>query len=147
MVLLAATSVFRGEPSIAPAQSADPALAVEVAAARAMLAGYHPRFLGVDPRFARAGEAPPAPTGELRPAARNRALTDSLSTLVVPSGTDSLVIQASVPSISRTDASISMTVSGRSGGSRGVYYETIALTLRRERQSWRVVGRRQLGIT
>lgn len=130
-------------------QAGDNAFAVELAAARDLLSRYRPAALTLDSLFARADEAPPSMTHDVRPAARQRVLTDSLRALLVPSGRDSLVIRASQPRISGTEASISITVSGRlaNGHPRGSFYETVTFTLRRDGQRWRVADRRQLGVS
>jgi hypothetical protein len=127
--------------------SADP-FDVELTAMQDVLSLYRPMLFSVDSMFAQADQAPPAPTGRARPAARHRTLNDSLQSAVARVGGDSLRIRASEPSISGRRANISVTIDGRlarSGARR--FYQTMALMLERDGNRWVVRERRELGIS
>ena len=127
----------------------DPALGIELAAARDFLSRFRPRSLTIDSVLVAANEAPPSLTRDRRPGTRHRLLADSLTRFQVAGGSDSLMLRASAPLISRTGATISMTLSGRLGAGhpRGGFYETIVFTLRRTDNGWVVTQRSQLGIS
>ena len=126
------------------------ALKVEVVAIRDMLGARHSdRTLVVDTLFAQPGQAPPAMTLVRRPAARHRALVDSIDRPRMTTGRDTLYVRASAPRFDESAATISVTVSGRQQGEgrRGNFYETVRFALRRDGTRWVVVQREQLGIS
>jgi hypothetical protein len=87
-------------------------------------------------------------TPRVRPAPRQRDLIDSLQSMTVRGGADTLRVRASDPRIRGEIATISVTVDGRVGGDRDRhFYETIAFVLHREELRWVVRRRVQLGVS
>ena len=123
-------------------QLSDPA--IELAAARALLASHQPGVIVVDSVFALPDEAPPRMSSRTRPAERQRLLLDSLRVLETRGSSDTLRVRISEPQIHGDTASISVTIDGRSSGSgNSRFYETVAFLLQREGSRW-VVRRRTL---
>lgn len=145
-----------GSTLLAAAQSGPGAeLAVEVAATRHMLArstghGFRLRDVTVNPAFADSISAPGVPGRALRDSARTAALAAALGARVAVAR-DSLGVHVllSRPVVRRDTADVTVTITwpnvGRGRAHTG--YETVALTLARERGAWRVVRARQLGIS
>lgn len=144
IALLSVGCAFQGSSG-----AADAALEVEVVAIRDMLGARHfDRTLAVDTLFAEPGQAPPAMTLVRRPAVRHRALVDSVDRPRATTGLDTLHVRASAPRFDGSEATISVTVSGRQGGDRKRnFYETIRFVLRRDGARWVVQQRQQLGIS
>jgi hypothetical protein len=121
---------------------------VEMVAIRALLASYTPGRVIIDSLFAVADQAPPAMTTRARPPARQRLLVDSLVTLQVRGGLDTLHVRASEPQIRGDSATICVTVDSRSvGGGKYRSYETVAFVLQRDGSRWLIRGRTQLGVS
>ena len=129
--------------------SEDELLAVEVAAARDLTGRYRPGSLTVDSAFAAPGQAPPAMTQVVRPAGRHRALVDAVQSDVAPTSLDTLQLRLSEPQITPLGATVFVTIGGRLqiGHSRGGFYETVRIVLRRDGQRWVIRDRDQLGIS
>lgn len=134
--------------STSPAVARGARLAVELGAIRSVLVSYRPAVLTLDPQYARPGQAPPGMTGRLRPAARQRALSDSLRRDVVAGGGDTLRVRASEPVLEGSTATISVTVDGRlAGGHHGAFYETVVFEFAHDGTAWIIRRRTQLGIS
>jgi hypothetical protein len=131
-----------------PAADAAAPLAVELAAARSVLASYRPGAITVDPEYAPPQQAPPSASGKYRPDHRQRAVTEALRTATQEGGGDTLRVRASEPVIEGRSAAISVTVDGSlASGHPGAFYETIQFELQRTDRGWSVHKREQLGIS
>ena len=129
-------------------QTPDDSVAVEIAAARDLLA-RHPRPVHVDSAYAHPGQAPGSPTARYRPSPRHRTLADSLNGRRVPADTTSAArIILTEPEFAGDSALVTVTVSYDTGRRpRGSFYETMLVVLRRTGTVWRVERRVQLGIS
>ncbi len=147
------------------AQSSTDRVAIEVAAARTMLAHqYNKGSVSIDPAEGAQGHAPSHPgVGKLRPAAHTERLAKVLSASVrryadvtsctdgqppcAMSGTSTHII-LSAPIIVGDTASVTATIYQNSPSKRQpVDYETVLLTLVRRPGGWAVVKEDQLGIS
>ncbi|HSQ03931.1 MAG TPA: hypothetical protein VLN59_07850 [Burkholderiales bacterium] len=87
-------------------------------------------------------------TARVRPAQRHRSVIDSLNSLAMRGGTDTLRVRASDPQIRGETATISVTVDGRvSASSKRHFYETVAFVLRRDGTRWVIRSRTQIGVS
>lgn len=152
-------------PNAIKAQSHGDRLAIEVAAARAMLGHqYNKGSISIDPVEGAEGHAPSNPgVGKVRSAVHTAELTKALSASVrrysdvtrctddqtqcAMSGTSAhLVISA--PNIRGDTATVTATIYQNSPSKRQpVDYETVLLTLVRRNLGWAVVKEVQLGIS
>lgn len=126
-----------------------PTSTIELTAVRAALGSRRPGLIIVDSVFARPDQAPPAMTAQIRPGPRQRMLTDSIQSLQVRGGPDTLRVRASEPVLRGDSATISVTIDGRSPGRRITrsFYETVRFVLSRDGARWVIRSRTQLGIT
>lgn len=145
MVLVAGATAL---PCSGVTHAPDAAFGIELAAAKHVLT-QRDRPIRLDSAFAIARTAPGERTDQLRPSARTKRLADSLeasvSALRTGAGTYLLM---SAPDLSGATAAISVTVvypPGRTGSI--MTYETLELTLQRDRATWHVVKEVQLGIS
>lgn len=143
-----ALGCFAGGAS-AGAQTSVDSIAVEVVAARHLLARHPFREVSLDSGFAMPGHAPGVPTAALRPARRHRALADSLALDSDHRAQIGIArITLSAPQFAGDSAMLTVTVSYDTGRRpRGGFYETELVTLRRARGTWYVQRSSQLGIT
>jgi len=127
----------------------DDTLTVELTAISNLLAA-HPssRVVALDPRFARAGQAPAVATATLRPVSRQRALEMAIRSLGDSTSTDTIHVQASAPAFSAEGAGITVTVQHRRNTqTRMRFYETIEYFLTREAGGWTILRHTRLGIS
>jgi hypothetical protein len=137
----------------------DSATAVEVLAARAMLAhaGVPKSRIAIEPSFAKDGAAPPASTTQARSTTRNDALAVQLRASVMPmsaarrcpkcelSAAD-VVLHLSDPLFTGTEATITVTASFN--GRRGhLNYRTVRYTLSKRGVTWEISKSDELGVT
>jgi len=148
--MLPATLILAGSCALnRTVSSEDEALAVEVLAVRNVTGQYPFGVLHLDSVFAHPDQAPPAMTGQLRPASRHRALADFIRKDMLRTSRDTLRVRASEPRISGRVATISVTIDGRSaaGHPRNRFHETVAFVLYHDGSRWIVRERTQLGIS
>lgn len=137
-------------PGFVSAQAPSDIAAIELAAARHLLARHPSWTIHLDSMFAQAGTAPAVPTTERRPADRTRALADSLGAFVRTELTErTILLQLSDPLVRGSSARVSVTVGYLQAydGRRRGFYETVDVIFERDGKGWRVVGEAQLGIT
>ena len=130
------------------AQSREDSVAVEMVAARDLLA-RHGRYARLDSAFALPGHAPGVPTAMVRPSLRHSVLVDSLyAHRPVAKEPHNATLILSEPEFAGDSAMVTATVSYDTGRRpRGGFYETVLLVLRRSGPAWRVHRLTQLGIT
>ena len=132
----------------AAVRPSNPALEIELLAARDVLRSYHPAVLTIDSVYAQADQAPPGMTTRVRPSGRQRAFNDLLRRDIKRLGGDTLRVRASEPVINGRSATISVTIDGTlaRGRSRS-FYETVSFVLHHDGKQWIVRERNQLGIS
>jgi hypothetical protein len=122
------------------------ALGVELVATRVILTRYPGALASLDSSYALAGHAPPPMTSVVRPAARQRALADSLRVALRWSPAISLRIRASQPILRGSEARIDVTLDElRRGTERAQNYETVAFVFDWLDGKWTVRERVTLG--
>lgn len=130
-----------------PAQSPGDLLQIEIAAAQHALSGGNiaRNMIQVDPMFAGDRQAPGAPGGRARPAARTSAIQDAVtvpSTYRRPYGETLLLL--SEPKVSGNTAEVTTTVYRMSQSGRRTFV-TLQVRLVKSGDGWRVEGVEKLG--
>jgi hypothetical protein len=131
------------------AQASADSIAVELTAARHLLAQHPARAVLLDSAYARSTHAPGVPATDHRPLRRHRTLADSLNAgISTQSNSRTAQLTLSEPEFAGDSALVTVTVSYDNGRRpRGAFYETVRVTLRRAAGSWRIERSAQLGIS
>ena len=137
-------------PGFVSAHGSSDIAAIELAAARHLLARHPAWTIHLDSVFAQPGTAPGVRTSVSRPGERTLALADSLRALVSTELSErTILLQLSDPIARDHSARVSVTVGHMQeyGGKRRGFYETVDVVFERDGTGWKVVGESQLGIT